>query len=401
MTVPGAPDADGFGAWVPGPRACLAPLGRGPLDGLRFAVKDLIDVGGTVTGAGNPDWAALQTPALHDAAAVRALREAGAALVGKTITDEFAFSLEGENAHHGTPRNPRAPERLPGGSSSGSAVAVAAGLADFALGTDTGGSVRVPAAFCGVFGFRPTHGRVSLDGVLPFAPSYDTLGWFARSGAVLQAAGTALLAPPESREPAPAPTLRLVRARDAFSLADAASAEKLLGAAAALGAEDGCDVLVGGAGDWLRAYGVLQGAEIRDGIGARIATHQPRLGAAIAERFDGLAAIGADEIRRWRRWRDARTAELDALLAGGRALVLPTTPGPALRRGAGSAERADFYARALALNAVAGHAGLPQLTLPACTHGGSAGDAPLGLSLVGARGSDAVLLDFAARWRPA
>ncbi|HYI05842.1 MAG TPA: amidase family protein, partial [Reyranella sp.] len=131
-----------FGAFVPGPRARLAPLASGPLDGLTFVAKDLLDVAGYVTGGGNPHWASRQKPAATSARAVDRLLRAGATLVGKTITDELAFSLEGENDHHGTPINPRAPDRLPGGSSSGSAVAVAAGLADLGLGTDTGGSVR-------------------------------------------------------------------------------------------------------------------------------------------------------------------------------------------------------------------------------------------------------------------
>ena len=102
---------------------------------------------------------------------MKALLDAGARLVGKTVTDELAFSINGENAHYGTPLNTKAPQRIPGGSSSGSASAVAGGAVPLALGTDTGGSVRVPAAFCGIYGFRPTHGRVSLDGVTPLAPS--------------------------------------------------------------------------------------------------------------------------------------------------------------------------------------------------------------------------------------
>ena len=157
------------------------PTGRARSDGLTFAVKDLIDVAGMRTGGGNPDVARADSnrPRARRRRWNRRLR-AGATLIGKTITDELAFSLEGRNVHYGSPINPACPDRLPGGSSSGSAVAVAAGLADFALGTDTGGSVRVPANFVGVFGFRPSHGAISLDGVVPFAPSYDTIGWFAR-----------------------------------------------------------------------------------------------------------------------------------------------------------------------------------------------------------------------------
>src|SRR5262245_58419545 len=213
MSAP--PATKDFGAFVPGPRARLEPLASGPLDGLAFVVKDLIDVAGHVTGGGNPDWARRQNPASKSAPVVERLLRAGATLVGKTITDELAFSLEGENEHYGTPVNPAAADRLPGGSSSGSAVAVAAGLADFALGTDTGGSVRVPAAFCGVYGFRPTHGVISTAGVVPFAPSLDTVGWLARDAATLAAVGDVLL--PEGPSE---PIERVFIATDACALAD-------------------------------------------------------------------------------------------------------------------------------------------------------------------------------------
>src|SRR5262245_14511538 len=157
----------------------VEPTRSGPLDGLRVAVKDLIDVAGHRTGCGNPRWLETHPPAVAHAVAVEVLLAAGARLVGKTITDELAFSIVGENAHYGTPLNPAAPDRVPGGSSSGSASAVACGLVDFALGTDTGGSVRVPASNCGIWGWRPTHGLVSVAGVVPFAPTLDTVGVFA------------------------------------------------------------------------------------------------------------------------------------------------------------------------------------------------------------------------------
>ena len=386
---------DDHGAWVPGERTRRAPLGSGVLTGLRLAVKDLIDVAGVVTGGGNPDWAASHGPAQHDAPVVQALRAAGAELVGKTVTDELAFSLEGENAHHGTPRNPRAPQRLPGGSSSGSAVAVAAELADIALGTDTGGSVRVPASFCGVFGFRPTHGSVSLQGVLPFAPSFDTVGWFARDAALLEHVGAVLLP-----RRAALPLARLVCARDVFALADGDAAERLRPLARALGADADVDVFDEGAAAWLAAYTTLQGAEIRTELGAWVAAHRPRFGASIATSFHGLAAISNADIARWQPWRTYQAQRLRALLEGGVVLVLPTTPGPALLKVAIEAERADFYTRALAINALAGHAGLPQLTLPLATIDGRGDGAPLGLSLIGPAGSDAALLAFAAALGP-
>src|ERR1700728_3853832 len=167
-------------AFVPGPRSRIDGAAGGPLSGLTFAAKDLFDVAGVPTGGGNHDWARWNPMPAKHAWAVQTLLDAGATLIGKTITDEVSLGILGENAFDGTPLNTKAPDRVPGGSSSGSAAAVAAGLCDTALGTDTGGSVRVPASFCGLYGIRPTHRRLDLTGMLPQAPSADTTGWFAR-----------------------------------------------------------------------------------------------------------------------------------------------------------------------------------------------------------------------------
>src|ERR1700759_2541548 len=171
---------DAINAFVPGPRVTIEGAPHGPLRGLSFAAKDLFDVAGHPTGGGNHDWARMHPVPARHAWAVQTLLDAGAKLIGKTITDEVSLGILGENAFDGTPVNPKAPDRVPGGSSSGSAAAVAAGVCDTALGTDTGGSVRVPASFCGLYGIRPTHGRLDLSGMLPQAPMSDSTGWFAR-----------------------------------------------------------------------------------------------------------------------------------------------------------------------------------------------------------------------------
>ena len=173
---------------VPVPNAAI-----GPLAGLTFAVKDIFDVAGYVTGCGSPEKRADDPPAATTAPAVQELLDAGARFAGKTHTAEIAFSLDGRNEHDGTPLNPAAPGRVPGGSSSGSAAAVAAGLVDFALGSDTGGSVRGPASFCGIVGMRPTYGRIDIAGAMPLAATLDTVGWFARSMDVFERVGAVLL----------------------------------------------------------------------------------------------------------------------------------------------------------------------------------------------------------------
>src|SRR5262245_28847013 len=310
-----------WGAFVPGPRARLAPLGSGPLDGLTFVAKDLLDVAGHVTGGGNPDWAARQQPALRSAAAVECLLRAGATLVGKTVTDELAFSLEGENEHHGTPVNPRAPGRLPGGSSSGSAVAVAAGLADLGLGTDTGGSVRVPASFCGLYGWRPSYGRVPLDGVVRFAPSYDTVGLVTRDADRLRLGAQCLLGTPGQ----PASRCRLLIATDAFGLAEPEAAAVLREAASKLGFVDEVQVFAGGAGDFLAAYVTLQGLDILDEH-TDFLESDPIFGPTIQPRFDSVRMLDRETGMRWKSWRAETTVRLRQLLPPGTLLALPTAP---------------------------------------------------------------------------
>ncbi|TXM98856.1 amidase [Methylobacterium sp. WL64] len=371
-------------AFVPGPRGFLPPTASGRLSGLRFAVKDLIDIEGFVTGAGNPDWRAGRGPAAASAPVVTILRAAGAAFVGQTVTDELAFSLEGANVHDGTPPNPAAPDRLPGGSSSGSAAAVAGGAAEIALGTDTGGSVRVPAAFCGLYGMRPTHGQVSLDGVVPFAPSYDTVGWFARDAGTLARAAESLLGAASGP-----PITRFLVVEDAFALADADLAQALLAVLLpALAGAERVRVFAEGAGAWREAYRILQGAEIWRSLGPWITRMRPRFGPSIAERFADAAGITDAEVARWQPVRLAIRARVRGLLAPGTALVVPTAPTPALPRNPDAATLGDFYARALPLTAIAGHSGLPQITLPVARLNG----APIGLSLIGADGADAALI---------
>lgn len=384
--------AGDFGAWVPGPRCVRAATGRGVLDGVHFAVKDLIDVEAATTGGGNPDWSADQSPAACDAPTVAALRAAGATLVGKTVTDELAFSLEGENAHQGTPRNPRAPDRLPGGSSSGSAVAVAAGLADIALGTDTGGSVRVPASFCGVWAMRPSHGRLSLTGVLPFAPSFDTVGWFAHDADLLGRAGRVLLGSSASGS---APPLRLRLATDAVALADPEVADALLRAAADLGIVESVRAFAEPWQEWLQAYAVLQGLEIRASLGPWIRQRQPRFGANTAPRFEGALALHPGDGEPWQQWRASASARLRAALGADEAWLIPAAPTVALARASGADERGRFYQRALALGALAGHAGLPQVTMPLAQAQGL----PVGVSLISGRDNDERLLALALAWQ--
>ena len=382
----------GFGAFVPGPRVRRASSGTGALDGLTFAVKDLIDVEGAVTRAGNPDWARGQSPATRSAPVVERLLAAGATLVGKTVTDELAFSLEGENHWDGTPVNPRAPDRLPGGSSSGSAVAVAAGLADLALGTDTGGSVRVPASFCGVYGWRPTPGRLPLDGVVPFAPGYDTVGLLARDGDLLRRGAQVLL----GTDPVAPATTRFLLARDSFALADPAAASAWRAALSGWGAVEEVEVFDGEAEAFREAYVMLQGLDIAAALGPFLATG-PTFGPTMQPRFDGALTLDPASGGRWRSWRIATAQRLRRLLPPGTLLLVPSAPSIAPRRFLRDAAAGAFYDAALTLGSIAGHAGLPAVSVPLAMLDGC----PLGLCLVAGPGDDERLLALSAVMAPA
>ncbi len=361
----------------------------GPLRGLTFAVKDVYDIAGRRTGNGNPVWLDTYAPAARTASAVERLLAAGAHMVGKTHTDELAYSLNGENVHYGTPTNPRAPGRIPGGSSSGSAAAVAGALVDFALGTDCGGSVRLPASYCGIYGIRTTHGLVPIDGVADLAASFDTVGWFARDARMMVRVGGVLL--PEG--PAFRPK-RLLIAADAFAFAGAEIIEALAGAVSrlktALPDHREVEVYTGDPSAWSGIFRILQGDEIRRRHSAWIDAHNPNFGPGIAERFRWTRTIDPAEVERMRPLREDVARHMDELLGDDAVLCLPTAPGIAPKLKTPAAELEVFRARAFALLSIAGLARLPQLSLPL----GILTDCPLGVSLIAPRGRDQGLLNW-------
>ncbi|MFN7086669.1 MAG: amidase [Burkholderiales bacterium] len=381
---------DALGAFCRHTHVALQGSGAGPLAGLTMGVKDLYDIAGHKTGFGSPAWLATHEAARATAPVVRQLLDAGADLVGKTQTDELAFSLNGENAHYGTPVNVNAPGRIPGGSSSGSAAAVAGGLCDFAIGTDTGGSVRAPASFCGIYGMRPTHGRISLAGVCPLAASFDTCGWFAREAALLERVGRVLL----GAAAAPAPG-RLLLAADAFALAGDAVTRALQPAvdriSALLGKAEPVTVSAEGLPQWFEVFRVLQGAEIWAQHGEWVRRVQPAFGPGIRERMQWVSTLAAREVEEAGVRREDIVRRMAALLAGDAVLVLPTVPGIAPLRNTPPAELDDFRSRAMSLLCIAGLARLPQISLPLGTLDGC----PLGLSLIARRGGDEMLLALA------
>ncbi|MDP2239679.1 MAG: amidase [Burkholderiales bacterium] len=381
---------DPLGAFCTHTHAALNGSGQGVLAGLTFGVKDLYDIAGHKTGFGSPAWLTTHDAARATAPVVQQLLDAGADMVGKTHSDELAFSLNGENAHYGTPVNVNAPGRIPGGSSSGSAAAVAGGLCDFAIGTDTGGSVRAPASFCGIYGMRPTHGRVSLEGACPLAWSFDTCGWFARDPALLERVGRVLLGADVPPKPG-----RLLLAADAFALAGDAVTQALQPAvkriSALLGAAAPVTVSAEGLPQWFQIFRLLQGAEIWAQHGAWVTRVKPDLGPGVKERVLWTSTIDEKDVVLAKAKREDIARRMDALLAGDAVLVLPTVPGIAPLRNTPPAELDDFRGRAMGLLCIAGLARLPQITIPL----GSLDGCPLGLSLIARRGADEMLLALA------
>jgi amidase len=377
-------------AFVPGTLVPIAGKAGGPLDGLSFAVKDLFDVAGLPTGGGNHDWALVNPEPQHHGWAVQTLLDAGASFVGKTITDEVSLGILGENAFDGTPINTAAPERVPGGSSSGSAAAVAAGLCDTALGTDTGGSVRVPASFCGLYGIRPTHGRVDTTGMLPQAPSSDTTGWFARDGETFARVSTALL----GEAPGALPT-RLLIATDAFAFADPEVAEALQPMVARLSrivGEVREEIMAPqGLSVWARAQRTLQPVEAWNTFRHWVETANPRMAFSVAAGLLNGARMPEGE-RQWAEMmRLEARARLRQLLPPGTILCLPTTAFPAPLRGLSQPALQPLKDRISCLCAQGGLTGSPQVSLPGATVNG----APVGLSIIGGRGTDATLIAVA------
>lgn len=387
-------DADPARAFMPYPAVSVPHAQTGPLSGLTFAAKDLFDVAGYPTSCGSPHMLAMSGIKPRTAPTVERLLDAGARLVGKTITDELAFSMSGKNAHFGTPVNGGAPNRIPGGSSSGSAAAVSNGLCDFALGTDTGGSVRAPASHCGLFGIRPTHGRVSLELCHELAPSFDTCGYFTRDSATFARVGEALLGI-DSNPLSPAPKVLL--AKDAFGLLAQEVKEALAPAVrqieTLLGTSEEVTVATEGFTALYWAMRYIQSREAWNVDGPMIERHHPPLGPGVADRFEFSRGVTDTQVTEAQVIRSAFRARFAALLAQDTVLILPTMPDVAPLLSESDEALNDYRNNALNLLCLSVLSSLPQVSIPLASRLG----APLGLSLMGPLGSDLSLAILAKR----
>jgi amidase len=435
---------DELNAFLDLPEIPVPNAQSGALSGLSLGVKDIFDVAGYVTGCGNPNRAAEGLPATRSAPAIQMLLDAGARFAGKTQTEELAFSMIGQNVHFPHPVNPSARDRITGGSSSGSAAAVAGGLVDIGTGSDTGGSIRAPASFCGLVGLRTTHGRISLDGTMPLAPSFDTFGWFAKDvetyekvGGVLLGAlpsplwgGSARSAGVGVNEKISSPPPRLDPLASQANLAD------LPGRAAGLARPSdphkgegkprlitiaALDELVAGpaeADEYRRMTRLvsdvlgptsaaspppqsidelywctrkIQAKEAWAAHGAWISSADRGLGKATYDRFAFGKTVSDDEVVIETRRRADFTAWLAGLIADDGVIVLPTVPCAAPKADATPEEFQAFRERAICMLCWSGLSGFPQITLPL----GEVDGAPFGISLLGPANSDEALIELA------
>jgi len=404
-------DEDGAREQALGADALLASGEGGPLTGLLVLVKDVIDVRGLPTRGGTARWRRLPE---HDADCVAALRAAGAIVIGKGHTNELAFGIDGRNPHRPPCRNPHDPSTLPGGSSSGPAVAIAAGFVLGALGTDTSGSIRVPCALCGIAGLRPTHGRLSRRGVLPLAPSYDVVGPLGPCVEDVRLLFAALVARTGSQHNVPrAGTHGEVETDGGEAIDHVTLIENLLDpavcepaiAAAVRGAAEALERL-GLAVDAVTipelddALAVHRGAQLPEALASVLALGVPEheLGREVQERLRGAREIGPEHHARALRERSGIARALERALAPAGALLAPGSPVPAppreaercrLSSGRVRSQRDTLLSCTVPLTQWPG----PVLSVPLARVGGM----PVGAQLLARPGCDERLLDLGVR----
>lgn len=368
-----------------------------PLSGLTVAIKDMFDIAGERVSGGSPSWLAYQQPAQRNSSVVDLLLSAGATIIGKTICDEFFYSVTGINHHYGTPLNPRAPGCIPGGSSSGSASAASAGSCDFSIGSDTGGSVRVPAALCGTYGIRVTHGRINLSGAMRMAPSFDAGGWFSAVPGVFSRVGQVLL---ENHRQNLKTIKRFKVASDLFSIAQAEVSSICLtfleGISNQLNLVDRVEIAGPAIDSWRENFRLVQAFEVWQTFGSFIEEHKPQMGPGVFERMMDAKKISENQAVHARGELSLVRSRMDDLTSDNTVLVFPTCPVMAPSNQSSPDDLNEYRIRTMRMICPASISGLPQVTIPIGTVRG----APVGLSFLGWRGGDEELLHLARTLGP-
>lgn len=382
-----------IGAFVPNGQFEIKGNSQGPLHGYTFAAKDLYPIAGHPTGAGNPTWLSTHVTPTHHQAIVTKLLDAGATCIGKTITDELAYSINGDNIHYGTPLNSAASDRVPGGSSSGSVAAVAAHLCDFALGTDTGGSTRVPASYCGVWGLRTTHGLLSTKELVPLCPGFDTATWLAHNAATFEKVGEVLV--PETGHIqfkqaflwtdvlAEADDVFHTYARQVFKVLSQTMDNKITNL---LSENDNLD-------QWRMTYIQASAYEAWQTHGEWITKCHPTFAPAVQHRWEMAKNTSLATATTAKHNQQRIKAHLLALLGENGVAVIPSASSIAPKLNASAKETEQTRTHTFRITSIAGLGGLPQVSMPFFTKEGL----PIGISLLGPKHSDLSLIQLAIK----
>ena len=362
-------------------------INLGPLSDLTFVVKDMCEIKGFKSSCGNPDFYEKCLPADDFAPFLKDILNKGATLKGITICDEFFYSLIGENGHYGTPANLNAPGCVPGGSSSGSAAALTTDLYDFSIGSDTGGSVRVPASFCGLLGIRPTHNRINTKGVYPMAPTFDTIGWFAKDVNTFKKVGFSILNQDDKTKTS---FKDFVIAEDILELANSdiinlfnnyinnsfPEIKKIRLS------KHNKDVIADN-------FRILQGGEIVENVIPWILKNKPKISPEINNRIEMAIKITKDEINQAVKFRENLKKEIELTLPEGLIALFPTTPFSSPKCGQSDEQLSSYRKKLMEFTSIAGMTSRPQISIPKFKDN----TGPIGISLLGWRYSDEVLLE--------
>ena len=362
-------------------------INLGPLSDLTFVVKDMCEIKGFKSSCGNPDFYEKCLPADDFAPFLKDILNKGATLKGITICDEFFYSLIGENGHYGTPANLNAPGCVPGGSSSGSAAALTTNLYDFSIGSDTGGSVRVPASFCGLLGIRPTHNRINTKGVYPMAPTFDTIGWFAKDIKTFKKIGFTVL---NHKDKTKNSFKDFVIAEDILELANPniihlfnnyinnsfPEIKKIRLS------KQTKDVIADN-------FRILQGGEIVENVIPWILKNKPKISPEINNRIEMAIKITKDEINQAVKFRENLKKEIELTLPEGLIALFPTTPFSSPKCGQSDKQLSSYRKKLMEFTSIAGMTSRPQISIPKFKDN----TGPIGISLLGWRYSDEVLLE--------
>lgn len=383
---------DTVGAWVPHGHFSLPATSEGALSGLTFAVKDLFHIAGVATGAGNPTWLNTHPIPTVTSPLIEKLRAAGASVEGKVITDELAYSLNGDNMHYGTPRNINAAGRVTGGSSSGSAAAVAAKLVDFALATDTGGSTRVPASYCGIWGLRTTHGLLSTENVVPLHQSFDTMNWFAHDAQTFLKVAKVLL---------PATSFKARRVLKPVAVWALASEDfqqpmqDVLQKLTTLLDTTAQDISFTKPDEtleqWRLSYVAHGASEAWSLHGKWIQENNPVFSPPITGRWQAASQVTPEQAQTAKNHTAQIRQQVRDLLADDAVVVLPSAAGLAPLVDATGADVDAMRTRTMHITCIGGISGVCQVSIPYLNADGI----PVGVSLMGPAGSDLALIELA------